>query len=290
MIIVKLKGGLGNQMFQYALARHVALLRSTELKLDVSALGAGTAAGDAVRHFSLAQFSITAPVASDAEIALVKPTDRTFTKLVGKLRNRLLGDPTVRFHPSYLKAADSSYLEGYWQSPRYFEAIRETLLSEFTLREPLSPYGQEIAVQMQSSLSVSLHVRRGDYASNPRVLREAGLCAPAYYREAMKHIAGRAENVRYFVFSDDIAWVRANLPVGNNAVYVSNGELTDAQELWLMSRASHNIIANSSFSWWGAWLNQNPAKLVVAPTPWFDRAAYDANLIPDSWKQIKKYQ
>jgi hypothetical protein len=288
MMVVKLKGGLGNQLFQYATARHLAEKHKTELLLDTSALGAGTAAGDAVRTFSLNAFTITAREATPEQIEQAVPFPPRRHKLVQAVRNRLLGDETVRFNPAVLQLPDHTYLNGYWQSPRYFEAIREQLLAELQLREPLPDYGQAIATQMQSCASVAIHIRRGDYASNPKVVREFGQCSISYYTKAIAHTQEHVTNPLLFVFSDDIAWVCEHLPVGD-AVFVSDGSLSDAQELWLMSRAQHNIIANSSFSWWGAWLNQNPDKMVVAPEPWFDRAIYDRNLIPDSWQTLPKH-
>jgi len=287
MIITKLKGGLGNQMFQYALGRHLATKNKTELKLDISSLGEGTASGDTVRTFGLQNFAIEVQVASPEEINKIK-TSSYLAILRRKISNRIFGDQTVRFNPKILSLPNNTYLDGYWQSPLYFDAIRNTLLDEFTPTSALSEYGQNIEIQMKKSDSISIHIRRGDYAKNPKVTKEFGVCGLSYYSRALTKIKERVNNPYFFVFSDDIEWVKENLPLGNNVTFVSDSTLMDFQELYLMSKCKHNIIANSSFSWWGAWLNNNSNKVVVAPTPWFDKSIYDTNLLPDTWIQIPK--
>lgn len=288
MIIVNLKGGLGNQMFQYALGRHLAVKNHTELKLTTKTLTAATAVGDIHRDFGLDAFALEQTMATDAEVATLKKPDNCFTTLTNAFATRILRRTTVTFAPKVLAQTGDIYLDGYWQSPLFFNDIRPTLLKDFSLRDPLPDSGAAFASNMDSCQSVSVHVRRGDYASNPRVLKEFGVCSVAYYQSAIAAIRTRFPDAVFFVFSDDMEWVKRELPVGEGAVYVKHADISDAQEMVLMSTCKHNIIANSSFSWWGAWLNQNPDKIVVAPTPWFETATFDAHLIPSEWKQLPK--
>jgi hypothetical protein len=288
MIIVRLKGGLGNQLFQYACGRALAERNHDTLTLDTSALDTADTIGNIYRPFSLEQFTITAEKASEADLARLAPKPWLLKRLLKKVHTKITGDKTIVFDPTVLAKRGDIYLDGYWQSPRYFSDIRDTLLQEFTLKQPLSSTGLAYQNQITTSAAVALHVRRGDYATNPRVHQEFGLCSTNYYTSAIEHIRAQVPQATFFVFSDDIPWVKEHLPLGDSTVYIEGTDLTDASELALMSQCQHNIIANSSFSWWAAWLNQNPAKRVIAPTPWFTTAPYDTHLIPDSWIQLPK--
>ncbi len=288
MIIINLKGGTGNQLFQYALGRALSIKNNDQLKLDTTGLERANITGDIYRPLQITAFNVIKKVASPEEIARLKypygPLSRGWRWLAFKISK----DKNTIFHPSVANLKGDQYLDGYWQSPKYFEAIRDVLLKELTLTMPMSAPAAAYATQIKQSPSVSLHVRRGDYIKNPRVLHEFGACSESYYKKALETVQQSEPNPTYFVFSDDIEWVKANLPVGTTAVYVKDPAITDTEELMLMSLCKHNIIANSSFSWWGAWLNQNPHKIVVAPTPWFDRAIYDPSLIPSTWVALPK--
>lgn len=288
MIIVNLKGGLGNQMFQYAFGRKLALKNNDVLKLDVAGLQRANDVGDIYRPFSLGRFSIVKNIATSAEVRELKYPYGIFSKAWRWVYLHVLRQTNTFWNPNALNKQGDIFLDGYWQTPKYFADIRDILLKDFTLTEPLGEYGEKIAEQMKNSDSVSIHVRRGDYIKNPQVLKEFGVCSENYYQQAIKVIEAKIANPTYFVFSDDINWVKDNLKVGDRAVFVSDSSLTDASELFLMSLCKHNIIANSTFSWWGAWLNQNLNKIVVAPTPWFEQSPYDPSLLPDSWQTVNK--
>jgi hypothetical protein len=288
MIIVNLKGGLGNQMFQYALGRTLALQNNDTLKLEIEGLDRANQTGDIYRAFGLGHFNIEKNIATASEVQTLKYPYGTLSKGLRWFNFKVLRKTHIVFEPAVLRWTGDIFLDGYWQSPRYFADNRDTLLSEFTLVSPLPPAGATFASQMQSTVSVSIHVRRGDYIKNPRVLAEFGVCSLEYYATAIARIKSIHPNPTFFVFSDDMAWVKENLPVGDSAVFVSDATITDYQELILMSKCEHNIIANSSFSWWGAWLNQNPNKIVVTPTPWFESAAWDKDLIAESWIKLQK--
>ncbi|HMO77665.1 MAG TPA: alpha-1,2-fucosyltransferase [Candidatus Paceibacterota bacterium] len=288
MIIINLKGGLGNQMFQYAFGRALSIKNNDILKLDIHSLDQAKRIGNIYRPFSLALFNIQQDLASLADIAASKKPEGLLTKITRRIKNSLWGDQTNLFKAEYLNQKGNLYLDGYFQSPLYFENIRDLLLKEFTLKVPLPEYGRNILEQMQLSNSVSLHIRRGDYLSNLIVKKQFGPCTKDYYQRAIDKLKTEVKDAKFFVFSDDIAWVKNNLELDEDTVFVSDPSLKDAEELSLMSQCQHNIIANSSFSWWGAWLNQNPSKLVIAPTPWFDTIDYDPNLLPSSWIQLAK--
>lgn len=261
MKLTDLKGGLGNQMFQYARARACALEKT--ISLNVYELE-HPAPGDTPRSFALGDFTL-GPI----EIVRKPPT----------LRDRVTNRLMRALQPDW----------GYFQSEDYFTAAADRIRQEFSLRTPLMGtalvYSEQIAA---TPTAVSLHVRRGDYIKNPHVLRDFGVCSLSYYEQAMAFIREKVPAPQFFIFSDDLSWIRENLSVGKDATFVEGTDLTDKIELTLMSRCAHNIIANSSFSWWGAWLNPNPDKIVIAPTPWFDRAPYNKCIIPQSWTQLPK--
>ncbi len=291
MIIVNLKGGLGNQMFQYALGKRLALQNSNELKLHIEGLARANEIGNIYRPFSLEKFNIEKNICTDEETRRLKYPYGIFSKGWRYFSTKLLRRANVLFDPNILTWRGDIFLDGYWQSPKYFADIRDTLCQEFTLKEE-SETVQQYRQRIRETDSVAIHVRRGDYVSSPTVLRRFGVCSLPYYQNAIQYVltnvSTSVSTPHFFIFSDDIDWVKANLNISDTAVFISSPELSDADELYLMSQAKHNIIANSSFSWWAAWLNQNPAKIVVAPTPWFDRAKYDASLIPSTWITLQK--
>ncbi|MES2226100.1 MAG: alpha-1,2-fucosyltransferase [Patescibacteria group bacterium] len=289
MVITALKGGLGNQLFQYALGRKISLLRSDIFKLDIAGLDRARTVGDIYRPFALGAFAIQASIATSEEVERLKYPYGVLSKALRIFRAKILRQYHVGFEPDILRRTGDLYLDGYWQSPKYFEDIRGTLLEDFTLIAPLSGPAEDLKARMQATNSVSVHVRRGDYVSDQSVARVNGPCTLSYYERAVSEVRKRIEHPTWFVFSDDIDWVKENLDLPGTVIYVSGEAQSDQEELMLMAACSHNVIANSTFSWWGAWLNQNPQKVVVAPTPWFNlhNGAY-AHLIPSAWIQVQK--
>jgi len=288
MIIVNLKGGIGNQMFQYAFGRKLALKNDDVLKLETAGLARANDVGDIYRPFSLDAFAIEKNIATPEEVRQIKYPYGIVSKAARWVNFKILKNTHTLFEPEALNWTGDLFLDGYWQSPLYFDDIRETLLQEFQLLTPLSAPVLKYKSQMETVPSVSLHVRRGDYASNPQVHREFGVCEASYYQAAITRVVEVVKNPVFLIFSDDIAWVKEHLALPPSAVFVEDPELSDVEELALMSMCKHNIIANSTFSWWGAWLNQNPDKIVIAPTPWFDSIPYDKNLTSESWILLPK--
>ena len=289
MIIVNLKGGLGNQMFQYALGRKLALKNNDVLKLDVTGLDRANKVGDIYRPFALSNFNVKNDIATSEEIQQLKYPFGIISKSVRRFRFKILRQMHTGWEPWELKKKGNIYLDGFWQSPNYFDDIRDRILNDISLKKPFSASAQRFANMIQGCTAVSIHVRRGDYVANTKVNKAYGECSPSYYEKATEILAAKVIDPVHFVFSDDVPWVKENMHIGNNVVYVSGKNITDVEEMTLMSMCAHNIIANSSFSWWGAWLNQNKEKIVVAPKPWFEKnEKHFKHLIPEKWIRIEK--
>ncbi len=295
MIVVRLIGGLGNQMFQYAAGRSLAHRNASLLKLDVSAFETYT-----LHRYGLHCFHVQEQLASREEVARFFPSPRGLGgSLRAGIRRLLDGAPagpepvlvrerSFAFDPSVLATRGDVALDGYWQSARYFEDVAPVLRAELSFRYPPSEENAALADVIAGTTSVSVHVRRGDYVSDAATSAVHGTCSPAYYRAAIAHVAERVGNLHLFVFSDDPGWVRREFeaPFPMTVVDV-NGPDTNWEDLRLMSLCRHNVVANSSFSWWGAWLNRNREKIVVAPRRWYRDATRDvADLVPDAWTRV----
>jgi hypothetical protein len=189
-----------------------------------------------------------------------------------------------QFDPQFLIFPDDVYLDGYWQSDLYFKDIRNILLSEL---QPIAKPGKEnqaLLEKMEEENSVALHIRRGDYLSNPLAAKHHGVCPLHYYQEAIQIIVSKVQNPHFYVFSDDLEWAKKNLDLQFPVIFVGNNKGDQAfQDLRLISNCKHQIIANSSFSWWGAWLNLNPDRIVIAPKKWFLVDKDTSTLFPSDW-------
>ncbi|MFH0892344.1 MAG: alpha-1,2-fucosyltransferase [Candidatus Falkowbacteria bacterium] len=288
MIIVKILGGLGNQLFQYAAGRRLAQIRNTKLLLDISAYETYK-----LHNYSLHYFNIKEAIATERDLGLFIKNN-TYQSIMRRL-NRFIPSkykrfvfekPHSRFIPDVLALGNKAYLDGYWQNENYFKDIRDILLWEFTLKEPLGPDDARIEKEIAEHNSVSLHIRRGDYVQNQKTNQKYGTCSLDYYHQAINHITKIIHNPRFFIFSDDIQWVKDNLKV-KNCEYIDHDASKNYVDLILMSRCKHNIIANSSFSWWGAWLNSNPQKIIIAPKKWFAIGQYNnTELVLDNWVKL----
>ena len=291
MIITNIIGGLGNQMFQYAAARHLSLKLASDLKVDISDFSG----------YKLHQgFELDRLFNIDAKLAL----DEDINNIIGvqkyNLMRRILRKSHFKFlrHKNYIVEPhfnywdgvnylnDNSYLDGYWQSERYFGDNADKIRAEFTFKIPFSKTNNEIAAHILQLNAISLHVRRGDYVTNPKNAY-IGFCSLDYYKAAINQMMNKIKDPVFFVFSDDIEWVKNNLLFASQAVFVDHNKNTESyNDMRLMSLCKHHIIANSSFSWWGAWLNANPKKLVIAPKNWFRNGTDDGDLIPAEWIRL----
>jgi hypothetical protein len=283
MIITRLQGGLGNQMFQYALGRTLSLKNGTELRLDTILYDKNN-----FRNFGLGAFHIQATKATPEDVKSVKP--QGISSAIDALRpvnkKRLLKEKGFSFQPTVLEAGNPVYLEcsinGGWQSEKYFIEAADIIRKDFEFKDFHNEKFQTLLSKVTGTNSVSLHLRRTDYLQ-PKHQKIYAEIVLSYYERALEKVSA----AEVFIFSDDIEWVKANLKLQNTLVtYVSDQGFTDSQELFLMSQCKHNITANSTFSWWGAWLNQNPHKIVITPRQWFIDGRNESDLIPKSWTKL----
>jgi hypothetical protein len=290
MIYTKLIGGLGNQMFQYAVGRQLAKARGTELTLDVSGYE-HQAAGDTPRQYELGNFKHAAKLADAAalrEIRLATGPSK-LDKLLGRRGSlNVVREAGFPFDAKVLEAPDNSYLIGYWQTEKYFPDVREELLEDFALKHEPDEANAKTAAEIAAVTAVSLHVRRGDYVTNANAAAFHGMTSLEYYREAIKMMASKVKEPHFFVFSDDPDWCRENLKFDLPMTFVTNNSGDKGYEdMRLMKQCRHHIIANSSFSWWGAWLNPRADKIVLAPGRWFNDAAVDTrDIYGQGWVKI----
>jgi hypothetical protein len=276
-------------MFQYAAGRALSLRSSSALVLDTS----GFESYGLHQGFELQRvFSHSFDIASRKDVRRVLgwQSPAIIRRIVSRrpfaifCRQRFVVEPHFHYWSGINDLKTDCYLSGYWQSEKYFADAAQQIRADFTFRLPLEGGNAELAGQMSHAASVSLHVRRGDYASNPKTSATHGLCSLEYYRAAIRHVAERVPQPRFFVFSDDIAWVQANLNIEFPCVHVQHNRGAESyNDMRLMSLCRHHIIANSSFSWWGAWLNQGTDKIVVAPQQWFARQTDVRDLFPAGW-------
>ena len=288
-MIVKLIGGLGNQMFQYAFA--YAKKNKTQLQLDITGFHS-----DGLRQYKLDKFCIDASIVSVAEANQLKYENESLStsllrRLVRKEKpfsNSYYKERCFQFDNAALIVSEEAYFDGYWQSEKYFSDYRDELLKQFGLKAPVHSKSKEYQQKIQSTQAVSMHIRRGDYVTNTRTNEVHGLCSLEYYRKAVSFIQEREAQLHFFIFSDDLKWAKENLGFIDNVTFVElETDALDHEEMWLMSQCQHNIIANSSFSWWGAWLNENPNKMVIAPKQWFADTSIDtSDLMPDGWVRL----
>lgn len=285
MIIVRLKAGLGNQLFQYATGRSLACFHNTALKLDLSSYRS-----DDFRQYALSRFRVEENIATDGDMADVKAVPsrslgrmfyRVREALVPRFRRRVFEENELGvYDPSIRKTGPSVYLNGYWQSEKYFLDIREILLREFTLKEPPEEINRGLLEQIDDTLSVSVHVRRADYLIHAETAKRYLTCGIDYYRDAILRMTQKLRlKPHFFIFGDDMEWAKGNLPLSQNTTYVSHNQQKDYEDLRLIMACKHHIIANSSFSWWGAWLGNHPDKTVIAPKYYFK----DRKLTMNDW-------
>lgn len=289
MIVVRLIGGLGNQLFQYAAARRLAYVNNTNLKLDISDFQSY-----AIRSYSLNHFKIIEDFATSDEIACFR-RQKYVRRYLGFLRRghdptdpRKILEPHFHFYPEILSLAGNVYLEGYWQSEKYFEDIQSIVREEFTIKTKLDAITVELGQRISNLTSVSLHIRRCDYVNDPRTRQFHGICDLDYYHRAVEMLSRHVQDVHFFIFSDDPKWAESNLRLKNPSTLVThNGPDKHYADLYLISQCQHHIIANSTFSWWGAWLSCNASKLVIAPAKWFtDSQINTVDLFPKNWITI----
>lgn len=289
MVISNIIGGLGNQMFQYAAGRALSLARGQLLHLDIS----GFANYGLHQGFELQRvFNCPVAIATEDEVHAILGWQFSsgIRRIVARpslavFRSRdFVVEPHFHYWSEIRNVPQDCYLVGYWQSEKYFKDVAAIIRSDFTFKAPLENLNADLAEQIKQVNAISLHVRRGDYAKNSKTMAIHGLCALDYYRAAIRYVSNQVEHPYFFIFSDDIGWVKDNLKMNFPCQYVEHNHGADSyNDMRLMSLCHHHIIANSSFSWWGAWLNPNPDKIVIAPNKWFVNEGNVEDLFPQDW-------
>lgn len=303
MIITSLTGGLGNQMFQYAAGLALAERRRTVLKLDVSWYGEDPRY-EAHNRYALSCLNITEQFATTEEIDALRGVPLTRTerwsvalarglrlyRYAGRhtARGNLHSAPTFAFYPEFFEQPDHTYLSGMFQSERFFAPVADLLRLHFSFRYPAPPPVEAVAARIRSGPSAAVHFRRGDYTRDPTFAREIGVLGPSYYERAVARLRERSPGATLYIFSDDIdAVAREFKPAGPHEFVRCIGPSHAYDKIRLMALCDHIAIANSTFSWWAAWLNPSPTKLVIAPDPWFAQSPHNAaDLVPLSWTRV----
>ncbi|MBA2857944.1 hypothetical protein HNP93_000645 [Methanococcus maripaludis] len=285
MKIVQLKGGLGNQMFQYALYKSLKEM-GQEVLLDRS----WYLKNNAHNGYELERvFGLSPDHASKKQCLSLGDIP---INLAYKIKRKVFPKKTHYFEKhsfNYDKSVfevTSRYFEGYWQNENYFKSFRSEILKDFSFKN-INKKNAEFSKYLNSVNSISIHVRRGDYVNNPKALKVHGnICNLGYYNKAIMLLTNKLDDLKFVIFSDDILWCKSNLNIDNPIFVDWNTGMNSYQDMYLMSKCKHNIIANSSFSWWGAWLNQNSEKLIFAPKKWVNDRS-DVNIVPDGWIKLK---
>lgn len=291
MIIVKLIGGLGNQMFQYALGRQLAKKNNAELKIDIEGFK-----NYGLRKYDLKYFNIQENVATPDDLSKVfSPSDGLLQKFGKQIRVKFsnareidyIRENSYNFQPDILNLGDNTYLDGYWQNEKYFADIKNVIKKEFTVKTQPDQINESFLEKIEACESVSIHIRRGDYVSNQTTAQVHGFLGLGYYQKAIKFMLDTIEGPEFFVFTDEPEWAKRNIKNDVKITFIEHNSTKNYEDLRLLSNCRHHIIANSTFSWWGAWLSPNTEKIVIAPKKWFNTDKLNADdLILDSWHRL----
>jgi tellurite resistance-related uncharacterized protein len=288
LIIVKLQGGLGNQMFQYAVGKALACFYNTSLRLDHGFLESRAEnATHVFREYNLDLFNLRVKRASSRELNTFFKSGPIWKKYGVRLglltRHEIVNEPHFQFYPELFNKHKHLYLDGYWQSPKYFESIKAELRNDFAFRKTVDTHSFQMLKLIEAVNSVCVNVRRTDFLINSFHAQ----CALSYYKESMTFVSARIANPTFFVFSDDIAWCYENFAHLPNCIIVDHTHKGDrfSNYLMLMASCKHFIIANSTFAWWAVWLANRENNIVIAPQKWFtDPSWRTEDLLPEQWQ------
>jgi len=303
LIVIRLFGGLGNQLFQYALGRHLSLIHDRPLRFDTTDYTATKSdAKQGIRLFGLGAFSVSGQVASPDEMKPFKPyRGQGTTARLARLASRWTPyhlchyiaerkTDVWRFRRSVLTSplAKQVLIHGYWQTEKYFEDIAAIIRSDLRLKLPPVGENAEMLSTICAADSVSVHVRHGDNATS--ATSKQGVLPIAYYEHAAGLVTKRVRKPHFFVFSDDLTWAREKLRLPDPTTFVMhNRDEKDCEDLRLMAACRHHILGNSTFSWWGAWLGKKNDQIVYAPEKYWlglDRDYHRRDYYPSSWSVL----
>jgi hypothetical protein len=258
MILSEINDGLGNQLFKYATGLALSQKHGVSLKLEKHWFTHQS--NSSVREYCLNHFAISAEDASYEEIDEYINRDTFFHRLITPYYKRIrVYEKAARYDPNFSKIPSHAYILGYWQSWRYFHDYKSLLLKEFTIitepEDKAIPYLELV----ESGNSVGIHIRRGDYITNPSY----NVLSLDYYRSAAQYLQKRYQDLSWFIFSDDLEWAKQNVDFIENPVFVEG--LNSIDDFRLLNKCKHNVIANSTYSWWAAYLKNNSDCIVIAP-------------------------
>lgn len=278
MIVVKMIGGLGNQMFQYAAGLSASHRLGSQLIIDN-----GESKNDRTHSYSLSVFNINAGIMEKNVLPEIDREGRGNTNVLSYYKAE-----KFNYDKKFEKIKNNTYIEGFFQSEKFFKGVEAQIKKDFTLKNPAEGRNEEMLHKIRNCEAVSLHIRRGDYFDNWKNRIFHGVNLSVYYKKAVKFINKRFKNPVFFIFSDDPQWVRENFKGIKESVVVDiNDSKNGHEDLRLMSSCKHNIIANSTFSWWAAWLNDNKNKIITAPKKWFNNPFINiSDLIPKEWVKL----
>ncbi len=281
-------------MFQYAAGRALSYRLQIPLKLDLSKFEDYT-----LRSYKLNHFDIQEDFATPEDLEAFSPPEKGLPLVLFRAKNfmkprhqkKIFIEKKVGYDEDFNRISGSCWLKGYWQSEKYFEPIEKLIRREFKLHEEPDPLNRELLRDIKDKLSVSVHVRRGDYVANPVTNEVHGFLGTSYYEKAIQYLQSKIKSPVFFVFSDDIEWAEKNLKTDHPLVFVDhNGGEKDYEDLRLMWNCKYHIIANSSFSWWGAWLSNYDGQYVIAPKNWFTPKIMEKKgeleIVPDRWIRL----
>lgn len=292
MICIQLFGGLGNQMFQYACARNLAHINNTNIVLDTTKLSEEATTSYTKRSYELNIFNIDCKIAGKQDLIRCKPLKLRLLNYFSikvlsrgiKLSNYYI-EGSLKFDSSIFNVKRNSFVSGYWQSERYFLPIEKSIRDDFTFKNFDDEKNLNILEHIRRSNSISLHIRLGDYQKSSHKIH--GTQPIDYYYRAIKYLSGKVKTPFFFIFSDDIEWVKKNLNIDVRHKFIDwNQREKSYLDMQLMSECKHNIISNSTFSWWGAWLNKHREKIVISPKAWFNDIPKNneaSDLVPENW-------
>ena len=290
MNIVRLDAGLGNQMFQYAFYCALkAVYGDTKIDISEYKYRRHQYGYELEKIFNVAPSYASARESNamvDMSKSLCADIRRKIFKRTYKGNGELIEEKESRFQPELLNKTNA-YFVGFWQSEKYFSSVENIVRQEFTFRNELDEKNRQIAEEIKNSTAVAVHIRCGSTAKRRCAAPFGYICTPPYYKKAIDYIESKTDNPRFFIFSNEPAFAKEKLTLPANVVFVDiNHGKNSYKDMQLMSLCKHNIVANSSFSWWAAWLNANAEKIVVSPDLWLHDGEMP-DIIPETWKRIR---
>ena len=293
MVVAQITGGLGNQLFQYAAAKALSLHHNVPLLFDISMFYRDELPElEVPRNFELYHFKgIDEQVIPVGEITSVFGAEKNnlfLRKVIPAFKKKIYTEPHYHYDKNFFKSRKQVFLKGGWQSEKYFKPYEGEIRKNVQLKSKLYQNVKEIGNSLRAQNSVAVHIRRGDYLRKPIILEWHGVMTREYYARAFELLQSKTNNLAVYYFTDDPGWVADNLlPLLKGEILSGVYAKSHYEDLYLMTQCKHNIIANSSFSWWAAWLNDNPEKIVIAPTKWFDQGYQDTqDILPENWLKV----